>query len=47
MIFLKEKEALISELEGKLAQVDVKKKKIEHYEMQIRESHQLLKDIEL
>ena len=36
-IYLDEKDSVIKELEEKLAQVDMKKKKIESYEFQLKE----------
>jgi len=45
-MYLQEKSQRVSELEEKLGQVDMRKRKLEHYESKIKESHDFLKDLE-
>lgn len=45
-IYLDEKDSVIRELQDKLGQVDMKKKKIESYEFQLKEFNELLKELE-
>lgn len=44
---LKEKETVIEELNSSIVQVELKKKKVEGYEIQLRESQSTLQEIEL
>lgn len=45
-IYLDEKDSVIKELEDKIGQVDMKKKKIEAYEFRIKEFSERLRDME-